>query len=157
MVLPNARPLGRLLELVQLYLERLHPALGSIVGHSVTAQLVAACVLAWVASWTALEAFSRATDGLSVWGNIAADSCGKIARGARRTVCTASKWVFTVIAAPVLVMLALFRRLRYGTCSITVGFVTFDPGVVMKYVKRLLVGLALVAAIVMFFVGTGIV
>jgi hypothetical protein len=155
MWLPNARPLGRLLELIQLYLERLHPALGSIVGHSAMVQLVTACILIWIASWTALEAFSRATDGLSVWGNIAADSCSKVARGVRRTLCTACKWVFTVFAAPLLVMLALFHRLRYGTCSVTVGFVTFDPGVVMKYIRHLLVGLALVAAMVLFFVGTG--
>jgi hypothetical protein len=155
MLLPKALPLGRLLELIQLYLERLHPALGSVVGHSAMAQLVTACILVWIASWAALEAFSRATDGLSVWGNISEDSCGKIARGVRRTFCTTCKWVFTVSAAPVLIMLALVRRLRYGTCSVTVGFVTFDPGVVMKYIKHLLVGLALVATIMLFFVGTG--
>jgi hypothetical protein len=57
MLLPNARPLGRLLELIQFYLERLHPALGSIVGHSAMAQLVAACSLVWIASWTALGSF----------------------------------------------------------------------------------------------------
>ena len=154
-LLPNARPLGRLLELIQLYLDRLHPALGWIVGHSVTAHLVASCILVWVASWMALEAFSRATDGLSIWGNIAADSCGTIARGLRRTICTACKWVFTVLTAPVLVMLALFRRLRYGICSVTVGFVTFDPNVVMKYIKHLFVGVALVVAVVLFWVCAG--
>ena len=69
-LLPKARPLGRLLELIQLYLERLHPALGSLVGHSVVARLVTAFVLVWIASWAALEAFSRATDGVSLWSNI---------------------------------------------------------------------------------------
>ena len=73
----------------------------------------------------------------------------------RQAICAAPKWVFTVLAAPALIVLALVHRLRYGTCSITVGFVTFDPGVVMKYIRHLLVGLALVAAIMLFFVGTG--
>src|SRR5262245_26714839 len=90
-LLPKLRPLGRLIELIQLYLERLHPSLGVFARNSLLLQVIAICTLVWLASWVALEAFSRATDGLSLWRNISEDSCGMAARGVRRLTCTASK------------------------------------------------------------------
>jgi len=152
---PKVRPLGRVLEVVQLYLERLHPALGSIVGPTWVGQLVTTCLLVWIASWAALEAFSRTTDGVSLWANIAEDSCGLEARGLKRITCAACKWAFTFAAAPVLIMLALVRRVRYGTSNVTVGFVSFDPGIVMKYIKHLLMGVALVSGAALLVIGTG--
>jgi len=148
MFLPKMRPFGRFIELIQLYLERLHPALGVFAGNSMLLQLIAICALVWLASWAALEAFSRATDGFSLWGNISEDSCGMTARGVRRAACTACKWVLTLLVAPTLIVLALARRARYGTCNVTVAFVTFDPAIVMMYIRHMLIGLGLVAGAV---------
>jgi hypothetical protein len=152
--LPKARPLAHVLELVQFYLERLHPSLGSLVGQSVLAQSIAVSVLIWIASWVALEAFARASGDDSLWSSISEDSCGLSARGTKKTLCTAIKWIGTLAAAPLLIVIALVRRVRSGASSVTAGFVTFDPGIVLQYMKHLIAGVALFAAIVLFFVGT---
>ena len=79
--LPKVRPLGSLLELLELYLERINPAFKGTIGNSVAAQTLLVVLLAWVASYAAIEAFSRKTDGLSLWRNIAHDSVRKTSCG----------------------------------------------------------------------------
>lgn len=152
-LLPSARPLIQLLDLVQFYLERIHPALGTLVGHSMAGRLALGTFFAWLASWLALEAFSKATDEISIWGNIREDSCGRAPSGARRSLCTACKWALTVALAPGWILLALVRRVRYGTRSVSSGFLTFEPGIVMNYIRHLLLGLAAVVAFVVFAIG----
>jgi hypothetical protein len=95
--LPKLRPLGRFIELIQVYLERVHPSLGAFAVNSMLLQVIVIWALVWLASWAALEAFSRATDGLSLWRNISEDSCGMAARGVRRVACTACKWALTLL------------------------------------------------------------
>lgn len=140
--LPKVRPLGNLLELLELYLGKINPEFKVMIGDGIVAQSVLAAVLAWLASYAAFEAFSRKTDGLSLWRNIAHDSCGRVPQGARKTACTASKWLATLAGGPLIVLWAMLARLQTGAKSVTVGFITVAPGVLLKYIKHLLIGLA---------------
>lgn len=156
MLLPSARPLMQLLDLIKIFFEHIHPSLGILIGQSVSGRLAVGTGLVWLASWLALEAFSRATDEISLWGNIFEDSCGRAPRGLKRTLCTACKWAITISLAPAFILLALLRRVRYGTRSVTAGFVTLDPRIIMNYMRHFLIGLVVVATTVAFLFGAQI-
>lgn len=147
--LPKIRPLGSLIEILELYLERLHPAFKGGIGGGVGAQLVVAVVLAWVATYAAIESFSRRTDGVSLWRNLAHDSCGRRPDGIRKTICASIKWIITLTFGPVLIVYAMLLRLRTGTKAVTVGYITVAPSVILEYIKHLLIGLAVVVTLVL--------
>lgn len=146
-LIPKLRPLSHLAELIHVYLERIHPALGTLAGNSWVVHGVLVALLLWLSSWLALEAFSRATDSISLWRSISDESCGMTPRGFRRFLCTATKWMFVAAAAPLLIALALVRRVRYGSRVVTVAFLSFAPGAVMNYMKHMFVGLGLLATV----------
>jgi len=163
LLLPKFRPLTNLFDLIELFIGRISPSLKGIIGNSSLLQTTIAFALIWLAAWAALEAFSRLTDGLSLWRNISHDSCGKVRDGVRRLACTSYKWMLTVAAAPVLIVWALAHRLRHGYRIVTVGFVTIDPAAVIGYIKHIALGLALLLSLILLFgggasqeVGTGL-
>jgi hypothetical protein len=102
-----------------------------------------------LAAWIALEAFSRITDGVSLWRNISSDSCGTVRDGVRRFACTGFKWTLTLVAAPVLIIWALAQRLQHGQRIVTVGFVTIDPAATIGYMKHMVLGLAFLLSLIL--------
>jgi hypothetical protein len=63
----------------------------------------------------------------------------------------------TLFAAPFLILWALLERIRFGKRTVTVGFVTVDPVVVIDYIKHLALGLAMVVSLMLFFHSSGII
>lgn len=147
LLLPKLRPLTQLFDIIELILGRISPGLKGIVSASPLLQTAIAIGLVWVSAWVALEAFSRVSDGLSLWRNIAHDSCGPVRKGKGHLACTLSRWVLTITTAPLLIVWALIQRLRYGHQIVTVGFITIDPGAIIGYLKHLALGLALLLSI----------
>lgn len=145
--IPKFQPIIELFELLELYLARINPTFGGIATNRIL-QFQIALLLMWLASNVAIEAFSRKLDGLSLWQNIASDSCAKAPSGLRRIACTACKWATTVAAAPLLIIWALVLRFYTQTSSVTVGFITIDPAVIIQYVKHLMLGLAAVSSLI---------
>lgn len=153
LLLPRLRPLNDLFDLIELFIDRIRPGCQGAISNSSLLQVSIAIALSWLAAWVALEAFSRSTDGVSLWRNISYDSCGTVRVGLRRFVCTASKWLLTFAFAPLLILWALFQRLRHGQRIVTVGFVTIDPTTIVRYIKHIALGVALMISIAVAIVG----
>ncbi len=153
LLLPRLRPLTDLFDLIELFIDRISPGLKGVISSSSPLQASIAFTLVWLAAWAALEAFSRATDGVSLWRNISHDSCGTIQDGARRSACTLYKWLLSVAAAPLLILWALLKRLLHGQRIVTVGFVTIDPTTIVRYIKHIALGVALVVSLAVAIVG----
>lgn len=153
LLLPRLRPLTDLFDLIELCIDRISPGIKGVTSNSSPLHASIAFILIWLAAWAALEAFSRATDGVSVWRNISHDSCGKVHDGVRRFACTLYKWLLSIAAAPLLILWALLERLLHGQRIVTVGFVTIDPVTIVRYIKHIALGVALVVSLAVALVG----
>lgn len=149
---PKIQPLGDILELFSLLMERINPAWKDIVGDGVLQRSTLALGLAWIASYAAIEYFSIKSDGLSLWRNIAHDLCGLVRLGVQKSVCATTKWLLTLLGSPILVLWSMLLRIRTGTNSVTVGFITIQPDVVLTYIKHLLLGLAILVSVALFLI-----
>lgn len=153
--LPKLQPLKHLLDVIEIYIHKIHPPLKSVSGYGWLIQAVVAVMLGWLSAFLAIEAFSRHADGVSVWRNIASDSCFRRAPGFRRWLCTATKWLLTVLSGPILILWALLARMRSNTQHVTVGFITIEPALVFEYVKQIAVGAAILVAAAYLIMGDG--
>ena len=153
--LPKLQPLRHLLDAIEIYLQKIHPSIKGRVGDGPFLQIVMAVLLGWIAAFLAIETFSRQADGVSIWRNIAHDACGLRSPGFGRWLCTATKWLLTLLAGPALIIWALLARMRSKTQHVTVGFITIEPAEVLNYVKHIVVGAAMLVAVVYLFVGDG--
>jgi hypothetical protein len=154
--LPKLQPLTRIIDLINLYFSKINPAFAKIIGDRIVNQAALAILVIWLASYIALEAFSRKEDGVSLWRNIALDSCGMRQQGFRRKLCATIKWIAMLLIAPVLIFLALFERIWFQRRIVTVGFVTVDPIIVVRYIKHIVLGLAMLISIALFLHTSGI-
>ena len=147
--LPKLAPIAALIEVIEVILEHIVPGLKS--GHSWIVQAGIGLLLVWLASYAALEAFTRKFDGLSLWSHIAQNSCARLANGSSRLFfCTLSKWLATLITAPFLIAWGAVRTAQTKTRMISAGYVTMDPSTLLQYMKHLALGVVLIIAVVTF-------
>lgn len=151
LLLPKLRPLTEVFDLIELIMGSINPSLKGTISGSPDLQAAITVALVWLAAWAALEAFSRSTDELSLWRNISSDSCGRVQVGIRRFACTSSKWALTISTAPLLIVWAILQRMRHGHQMVTVAFVTIDPAIIVKYIKHMLLGVAVLISAIIFF------
>ncbi len=71
-------------------------------------------------------------------------------------MCASCKWSITLLGAPFLIVWALVRQLVVGTDAVTVGFITINPVIIVRYVKHLLLGLAALITISLLMTGGSI-
>jgi len=141
--IPRLASLRRALETLELYFEKVVPALAPLIEPKGLG-LVVIAGLGWVSAFLALAAFTRFHDGLSLWQHIARNSCWRNAEGSSKAVrCTLPKWLATLALGPLIILVAFVKRIAVGVRTITIGYVSFDPSVIASYFKH--VGMAAVA------------
>jgi hypothetical protein len=147
--LPKLTPIVALIDVIEIILEHIVPGLKG--GHSRIVQVGIGLLLVWLASYAALEAFTRKFDGLCLWSHIAQNSCARLANGSSRLfLCTLSKWLATLLAAPFLIAWGAVRTTQTKTRMISAGYVTIDPRTLLQYMKHLALGVVFIIAVVTF-------
>ena len=146
--LPKLTPLTKLFELIELYLEKINPTLAKLIGHNIMWQSSIGIGLVWLASFLAIESFTRKVDGLSVYQHISENSCGRLQTGTlQHRACSNTKTLWTFLTAPLLIMSALIRQKRFKTKHVSVGYVTINPNMAVSFIKHLCLGIVAVVTV----------